>query len=85
MNSTLQMAFDKTTTTVLRATEPSVILGHDNRAIYKLCNGTERKSILENTEGQKLNPMSNNCLMLWAESLGTRSSLGKILLQWLVK
>ena len=79
------MSFDKIPTTVIRATEPSVILGHDNSAIYKLCNGTERHSILEHIKAKKMNPMSTPCLMLWAESLGTRSSLGKILLQWLEK
>ena len=79
------MSFDKTPTTVMKATEQSVILGHDNRAMYKLCNGTERNSILAQIKAPKLNPMANPCLRLWAESLGTRSSLGKILLQWLEK
>ena len=76
------MAFDKSPTEVLRATEPSVVMGHDNKSLFKLCNEANSKNNLTGVGNHKLDTSSNSCVMLWAESLGTRSSMGKLLLHW---
>ena len=79
----IKMGFYNTETTVVHATEPSLVLGHDNKSLYTLCNSTNRENNLEEAKSEKLDINLKPCLTLWAESLGTRTSMGKLLLDWM--
>ena len=65
---------------VIRASEPSLVLGHDNKSLMDLCSRTERIRDSFRSENQNSYSLLSRCLSLWAESLGARSSMGKILL-----
>ena len=66
---------------VIRASEPSLVLGHDNKSLMDVCSRTEKNhNSFENNSQNTYSPPTR-CLSLWAESLGARSSMGKILLQ----
>ena len=66
---------------VIRASEPSLVLGHDNKSLMEVCSRTEKiHNSFKNISQNAYSPQSR-CLSLWAESLGARSSMGKILLQ----
>ena len=75
------MSFNGTSTHVIRATEPSVVLGHHNKDMLKLCERTEEAYKPSHYKHQNLTTSSIQCSSLWAESLGTRSTMGKILLK----
>ena len=66
---------------VIRATEPSLVLGHDNKSLMDVCSRTEKTHNSFKNNSQDAYSQSSRCLSLWAESLGARSSMGKILLQ----
>ena len=67
--------------TVIRASEPSVVIEHGTPSIYKLCQGVDREMDSEKNKAGMFNMSTKSCLMLWSESLGTRSSMGKLLLE----
>ena len=75
------MSFMNDSTEVIRAPEPSVVIGHDNKELLSLCTKAEQKYNFFHNQSQNLMSTSKQCLSLWAESLGTRQSMGKLLLQ----
>ena len=77
------MSFDRTSTSVIRASEPSVLILHDSISIYKLCSEYKRNKDREwrGSESHSHEPWNLSCARMWAESLGTRSSMGKMLFQ----
>ena len=67
---------------VIRATEPSLVLSHDNKSLMDVCSRTEKTHNSFKNKSQNANSSPGRYLSLWAESLGARSSMGKILLQY---
>ena len=66
---------------VIRASEPSLVLGHDNKSLMEVCSRTEKIHNSFKNKSHNAYSTPSRCLSLWAESLGARSSMGKILLQ----
>ena len=79
------MSFTNDSTEVIRAPEPSVVLRHDNKELLRLCTKAEQKYNLFHNISQNSASTSKQGLSLWAESLGTRQSMGKLLLQHRMK
>ena len=56
--------------------------------MYKLCNQTgnlnsDWKEASSQQEGQDFDNKTKACLSRWAESLGSRATLGKLLMEWM--
>ena len=70
-----------TSTQVIRAPEPSVVLGNDDKSLLKHCAHAKETNHMIHKINQKMKYPPVDCTSVWAESLGTRSSMGKLLLQ----